>query len=168
MVEKTRRFVFRKIGENMSCAQYLLMIIEVFSLSKNFTTILLVMRAIHRHTLQHFLNGRVWTFSNSWSTFTRSQVFTFFTELMSIIMATVSIPLFFRKPRDIFAFETLQTFDGIFKKFVFKNGSCRHFSFQQTSKFPKSLHSIRDRVMRCKVEVSYKDDRKLWKIIWLW
>ena len=68
---------------------------------------------------------------------------------MSIIMATVSIPQFFRKPRDIFAFETLQTFDGIFKKFVFKKGSCRHFWLSSFNiQNPNSLHSARDRVVQ--------------------
>ena len=124
----------------INLAEYttLLMIMEVFSLSlsKHFPTISLVMRTIHWHVLQHLMNNRVWIFSNSWTTVTRSQVFTFLTELMSIIMATVSIPLLFRKSRDVLAFEALQTFDDTFKKFVFKNRSCRHFSFQhrQTSK----------------------------------
>ena len=53
--------------------------------------------------------------------------FTYLTELMSIIIATISIFLFPQKPRDVLAFETLQTFDGIFKKFWFKVIS-RHFN----------------------------------------
>ena len=74
----------------INLAEYttLLMIMEVISLrlSKNFPTISLVMRKINRHVLQHLMNNRVWIFSNSWTTDTRSQVFTFLTELMSIIM----------------------------------------------------------------------------------
>ena len=60
----------------INLAEYttLLMIMEVFSLSlsKHFPTISLVMRTIHWHVLQHLMNNRVWIFSNSWTTVTRS------------------------------------------------------------------------------------------------
>ena len=122
-------FVSKMRTINLAEYTTLLMIVEVFSLSlsKNFPTISLVMRTIDWHVLQHLMNNRVWIFSNSWTTVTKSQVFTFLTELMSIIMATVSILLFSRKSRNVLAIETLQTFNGIFEKVRFETVSSRHF-----------------------------------------
>ena len=112
---------------NVTKCTFLFVIGQEFSLNKNLTTSIIVMRAINRQICQNLLQGRIWTFSNYRSTFTYR--FTLFTQLMRLIQTTVTVLLLFSKSWYCFTLRTLQTCNGVFQKwFIFDIEFGCHFS----------------------------------------